>query len=85
MKDFRRKISSGSSRDKFKATAKQNKWDNPFYAYARGMSINRLHTHKRNSIQESSLDSAQVNSTFKAMLSSVAAITSRLFRRKVIA
>ncbi len=47
------KTMSGSSRDKTEATPKQNKWNNPFYSEARGLSKGiMLTSHKIDSIRD---------------------------------
>lgn len=48
------KYDSGSNRDKFMATPKQNKWKDPFYCEARGTLSygEKLFSHKIDSIRE---------------------------------
>lgn len=85
MKDFTMKISSGSERDKIRATKKQNKWANPFYKFAREKHIEIIKSHKRDSIRESLAGIENKPGFLKGIIDGFKSVVSRLFRRKVIA
>ena len=81
---MKNKITSGSSRDKFTPTPRQNKWNDPFYCEARGNSkATHLVSHKVDSIRNSV--SGENLNIFKSTLSAVSSFFTRIFKRKVIA